>query len=68
MVTVEEKLENIERKLDVILVKLDKIEDENSNVSKHIDFINSVYSQLRHPLNFLTSKFGSKTLPNIKDK
>lgn len=68
----------IEKKLDLILKKLEKLERDTLNNSKncekmssHIDFIENVYCNLKSPLDYMREKLGfsgEKNLPSIKEK
>ena len=76
----EEELDfkTIEKKLDLILEKLSKLEKntkENTEkcekMSSHIDFIENVYSNLKSPLDYMRYKLGfsgQTELPSIKEK
>lgn len=63
----EEKVENLERKLDNLERKLDKIifilendiSSECNKMSKHIDFIDTVYDNVKNPLGFVCNKVMS---------
>lgn len=54
------KIENIEKEMKVINEKLDKIlallETDCKKMSSHIDFIEEVYDNIKHPLNFVMNK------------
>lgn len=54
------KVENIEKEMKVINEKLDKIlallETDCKKMSSHIDFIEEVYDNIKHPLNFVMNK------------
>lgn len=68
----------IEKKLDLILKKLEKLEKDNvknskncEKMSSHIDFIENVYSNLKSPLDYMRYKLGfsgENDLPSIKEK
>ena len=58
-------LERIERKIDLIIKRLDDLECKTAHVEtscdrmdSHIGFVESVYSNCRHPLNWLLQKIG----------
>ena len=52
-----DRIENIERKLDLILIKLDGSVVKNCDkMGTHIDFVNSVYTQVNVPLNYILNK------------
>ena len=67
-----DRMDTIERKLDLILQKLDVSVIKNCDkMGSHIDFVNGVYATVKVPLNYLSNKihklanpFGSpKELP-----
>ena len=67
-----DRMDTIERKLDLILQKLDGSVIKNCDkMGSHIDFVNGVYATVKVPLNYLSNKihkianpFGSpKELP-----
>jgi hypothetical protein len=67
-----DRMDTIERKLDLILQKLDVSVIKNCDkMGSHIDFVNGVYTTVKVPLNYLSNKihklanpFGSpKELP-----
>jgi hypothetical protein len=69
-----DRMDAVERKLDLILHKLDGSIIKNCDkMGTHIDFVNGVYATVKVPLNYLTTKlhkianpFGShKELPLI---
>ena len=61
----------MEKKLDIILKKINKIEldiadiknelnsvkDQTTKMGKHVDFVNNVYTKVEAPLNYVTDKF-----------
>jgi hypothetical protein len=70
-----DRMDTLERKLDLILLKLDKSVIHNCDkMGTHIDFVNGVYDTVKVPLNYISKKihnimnpFGTthKTLPLI---
>ena len=52
-----DRIEIIERKLDLILFKLDGSVIKNCDkMGTHIDFVNSVYTTVKVPLNYISNK------------
>ena len=52
-----DRIEVIERKLDLILFKLDGSVIKNCDkMGTHIDFVNSVYTTVKVPLNYISNK------------
>jgi hypothetical protein len=73
----EEKLDKIIDTLEVIKLRLDKIEEriekDCSKMSEHINFVENTYTLVRAPLNFLKNKVenvmgrnSKQDLPQIK--
>jgi len=67
-----DRMDTLERKLDLILQKLDASVIKNCDkMGSHIDFVNGVYATVKVPLNYISTKihklanpFGSpKELP-----
>ena len=71
---IEQKLNNIETKLDLLLEKMEISVKECSKMGEHIDFIENVYDTVKKPLDFICDKvnmFSSneqKHLENIEPK
>ena len=66
------KLELIDSKLDNIITRLDALENvslknqkECSKMGNHIDFVENVYENVKHPLGFICKKV--KYLTNAND-
>ena len=53
---VEEKLNLVEEKLNVNEKKLDKISESSDNMDHHINFIDNIYDNVKYPLNFMVNK------------
>jgi tetrahydromethanopterin S-methyltransferase subunit G len=51
------RLDALERKLDLILTKLDGSVIKNCDkMGNHIDFVNGVYATVKVPLNYISNK------------
>ena len=51
------RLDALERKLDLILLKLDGSVIKNCDkMGNHIDFVNGVYATVKVPLNYISNK------------
>jgi len=53
-----EKLNNIEKKLSILMEKTQENSENCQKMSNHIDFIEKVYSTLKSPLEYVTGKLG----------
>ena len=53
-----EKLNNIEKKLSILMEKTEENSENCQKMSNHIDFIEKVYSTLKSPLEYVTGKLG----------
>ena len=84
MSDLEERVENIEKniiemneKLDLIIKTINKdLTNDCKKMAKHIDFVEGVYENVKHPLNFICSKVtplitnsekASKTIENSRN-
>ena len=54
--TETDKLDLILEKLNAIEKRLDKIENSCGSMDTHIDFVDSVYTTVRRPLDFIVGK------------
>ena len=66
--SIETRMEKLETKMDIIILTLQRIEKNLSEVERscdgmdgHIEFVESVYSTVRHPLDFLVKRIQSIT-------
>lgn len=65
------KLDSIEKKLNMILVRLENCEKSCTKMDNHISFVEETYSTLRSPLDYIRSVIDSITrtqteeLPNL---
>ena len=57
--TLDLKLLNIELKLDLILHTLQKNTDDCHKMSEHIDFVETVYNNVKNPLGYICNKVNS---------
>ena len=64
--TIEKRLEIIETKLDSILefLKTD-IDTKCSKMSSHIDFIETIYENIKYPLEFICDKVNNISYLNL---
>ena len=75
--SINKRLDSIEEKIDTINIKIDTdVVNECQKMGSHIDFIEKVYENVKHPLGYITNKIKFLTaneeknkyqLPNIKD-
>jgi Uri superfamily endonuclease len=71
MERIEQSLEELHKKIDILLEKNKNVEEK---ITTHIDFIEKTYSVLCRPLNFMKNKIEcimgvqlTKELPSIKN-
>jgi hypothetical protein len=71
---INNKISNLERKLEIIEQKIDKLLNISNKMDDHIDFVEHSYSIIRGPLNYIKDKinllngirgFISEDLPTI---
>ena len=65
------RIKNLEKKMELILEKLEKLEQIEENCSKmgnHITFVETVYETVRAPLQFISNKLsGNYHVLPLKD-
>lgn len=66
MAASEARIIILENKLNDIMKKLEKIEDGTTNMSKHIEFIESVYNTVSTPMYWICNKVN-RLRGEIKD-
>lgn len=67
------RISNLEQKMELILEKLEKLENIEKNCSKmgnHINFVEAVYETVQAPLQFISNKLNSSpaALPSIDNE
>ena len=63
------RLTIIEEKLDTINAKIEKdVVNECKKMGDHIDFIEKVYENVKHPLGYITNKIRYLTVKEDKNK
>ena len=55
---INNRLKVIEDKIDELKKKQDDITNSSNKMDKHIDFIETVYENVKHPLNYISHKFN----------
>ena len=58
--TIESKIDNIETKLNKILKLLEDNSEDCKKMSSHIDFIDSIYENIKAPMNFICDSINSR--------
>jgi len=53
---IDSKIQELEKKLDIIIDKLERVESGTSKMSDHIDFISNVYVKVQRPLDWMCDK------------
>lgn len=53
-----ERVDTLEKKLDLILQKLNTVEKGTDKMASHIDFINNVYSRVQTPLFWICDRIN----------
>ena len=53
MNNIDERLTNLEKSVDLILQKLDKINKDTSRMDTHISFVENIYSHIKTPFHYI---------------
>ncbi len=67
MAASEAKVIELETKINEIMKKLERIEEGTSKMSKHIEFIESVYGTVSAPMYWICNKVNRLRSIEIKD-
>ena len=62
---INNRLTQIENKLDELKKQQDTITNSSIKMDKHVDFIETVYENVKNPLNYITSRFNNYIGHNI---
>mgnify|MGYP003970687881 CR=1 FL=1 len=60
----DERLTNLEKSIDLILKKLDKINEDTQRMDSHISFIESIYSRIKTPFHYIMNLTSFSLLKN----
>ena len=66
--TLEASVKRIEQALERIESNLNATQKSCENMDGHIEFVESVYTTLRKPLSYISSRFRADPLPTIECK
>lgn len=58
-----QKLNELEIKIDAMQMELKEIKGGTTKMDRHIDFVDSIYGQIKAPFHYIMEKVGS----SIKD-
>lgn len=53
-----ERIDNLEKKLDLIINKLNTVEKGTDKMTSHIDFINDIYTRVQTPLFWICDRIN----------
>ena len=64
-----EKIDSLERKIDKLTTRLDEeVLIECKKMGTHIDFIENVYENVKHPLGYICNKFNYLTVKSAAEQ
>ena len=64
-----EKIDSLERKIDKLTTRLDEeVLIECKKMGTHIDFIETVYENVKHPLGYICNKFNYLTVKSAAEQ
>ena len=74
-ISLPERVNNLEEKLNLIIEKLESVENGTNKMTSHIDFINDIYNKVQVPLfwvcdrvNYLRGYKGEKQLTSTVEE
>ncbi len=67
---IEEKIDNIQTTMNIILEKLERLDNTSTKMGNHIEFVEGVYDNFKRPLSIIKSRienvFGSDEIQSIE--
>jgi uncharacterized protein Yka (UPF0111/DUF47 family) len=66
----EEKIDNIQTTMNIILEKLERLDTTSTKMGNHIEFVEGVYDNFKRPLSIIKSRienvFGTGEIQSIE--
>lgn len=59
---IKQELKEVKDQLAVLTETIKKLVNVCSRMNEHIDFVEETYEVVKHPINFITSKFNGEQL------
>jgi len=56
---IEKKVQNLEAKIDKLIDLLENVKEDTGKMSSHIDFVDNVYTRVKTPLFWICDKVSS---------
>jgi len=56
---IEKKVQNLEAKIDKLIDLLENVKEDTGKMSSHIDFVDNVYTKVKMPLFWICDKVNS---------
>lgn len=66
LIKINEKMSMLRQEIAELKVMLRNVVESQSKMDNHVDFVETVYESVRHPLSFIKSKFEWMTAVNSK--
>lgn len=57
LVEIQNDIQEIKNDVEILKTEICNVRKDSNKMSTHIDFIDNVYDQVKHPLNFVCEKF-----------
>jgi uncharacterized protein YaaN involved in tellurite resistance len=61
------KIQTIDERLDLLFAKMEHMDKQGEKLDSHIDFIETVYDTVRHPMSTVISMISTTKLPEITE-
>tara|TARA_B100000963_G_scaffold357446_1_gene379662 strand:+ start:3021 stop:3260 length:240 start_codon:yes stop_codon:yes gene_type:complete len=63
----DDKMEALEKKMQILISKMENLEKTCDKMSNHIDFIDNVYNRVKMPLYWICDKVNSLTYKDVRE-
>ena len=76
LISLTEKIDKLQNSIDKLQKEIEKMNLDQTKMTEHIDFVENIYENVKHPLEYICNKISSvigneientNTLPSIQN-
>ena len=76
LISLTEKIDKLQNSIDKLQKEIEKMNLDQTKMTEHIDFVENIYENVKHPLGYICNKISSvigneientNTLPSIQN-
>ena len=64
LINLAEKIDKLQNSIDKLQKEIEKMNLDQTKITQHIDFVENIYENIKHPLNYVCNKFNNITESN----